>query len=41
MEITECRADYYFIKICYSVFDGKYGFLDTSKEAKLSEEVVI
>ena len=44
MDLTECRPDFYFLEISFWVYRtivGKYGFLDTSKEAKISEEVVI
>ena len=44
MDLTEYRPEFYFLKISSWVngtFVGKYGFLDTSKEAKMSEEVVI
>jgi len=41
MDLTEYRPDFYFLSI-NSIFGGrKYGYLDTSKEAKISEEVLI
>jgi len=45
MDLIECRPDFYFLKIkCWVDFwivGIKYGFLDTSKEDKISKEVLI
>ena len=41
MDLIECRPDFYFLSINSSVGGRKYGYLDTSQEVKMSEELLI